>query len=94
MSIQANKLMTLADGQVLYDDLRDRIGNIAPEDDLVATAAHAVDDVIMVGKQLYRVTAAIAIGDTITSGTNVTPKTIAELIEPLIALTSATGVGF
>ena len=84
MSIASDKLMNLGDGQVLYNDLRGRIdgkdvtGPLAPSDTETATAAHAAGDVITVGGVLYRVTAAIAVGDTIASGTNVTPTTIAE----------------
>lgn len=73
------------------------LANIAGSDTATATAAHAVGDVILVGGQLYSVTAAIAIGDTITdtgAGANVESTTVAALIAPLLALTSATGVSF
>lgn len=97
MSIQANKLMNLADGKVLYDDLRDRIetmiDNIAAEDTATATAAHAVNDVITVGGKLYKVTAAIAIGDTITdtgNGANVTGTTLSALIA--VVATAVAGI--
>ena len=82
MSIASDKLMNLGDGQVLYNDLRGRIdgkdvtGPLAPSDTETATEAHAVGDVISVGGQLYVVTAAIAIGDTIAEGTNVTSTTV------------------
>ena len=83
MAIAGNKLLNLTGAKALYDDLRARIGNIAEEDTATATAAHAVGDAIMVGTQLWRCTAAIAIGDTITdtgAGANVESVTVAELI--------------
>lgn len=82
MSIQSGKLMNLGDGKILYDDLRGRIdgkdvtGPIAQSDTATATEAHAAGDVISVGGQLYVVTAAIAIGDTIAEGTNVESTTV------------------
>ena len=82
MSIQSGKLMNLGDGKILYDDLRARIDGkdvtapIAPSDTATATEAHAVGDVISVGGQLYVVTAAIAIGDTIAEETNVESTTV------------------
>ena len=95
MSIQSGKLMNLGDGKILYDDLRSRIdgkdvtGPIAPSDTATATEAHAVGDVISVGGQLYVVTAAIAIGDTITEGTNVESTTVmAQMAAKMAALNS------
>ena len=91
MSIETGKLMNLGDGQILYDDLRGRIegidvtGPIAPSDTTTAAEAHAVGDVISVGGQLYVVTAAIAIGDTITEGTNVESTTVMAQIAAKIA---------
>ena len=91
-----------------YDDLLKRVveiengdenimANFAEADGQTATSAHAVGDVIIVGRQLYKVTAAIAIGDTITdsgNGANVESTTVAALLAPLLALTSANGVSF
>lgn len=91
MSIASDKLMNLGDGQVLYNDLRGRIDGkdvtapIAPSDTVTAAEAHAVGDVISVGGQLYVVTAAIAIGDTIADGTNVASTTVMAQIAAKIA---------
>ena len=93
MSIASDKLMNLGDGQVLYNDLRGRIdgkdvtGPLAPSDTETATAAHAVGEVISVGGQLYVVTAAIAVGDTIADGTNVASTTVmAQMAAKIAAL--------
>jgi len=53
------------------------MANIAPVEQPVATATHAIGDLLCVGWQLYRVTRAIAIGEAITAGTNVTATTVA-----------------
>ena len=98
MSIETGKLMNLGDGKILYDDLRSRIDGkdvtapIAQSDTATATEAHAVGDVISVGGQLYVVTAAIAIGDTIAEGTNVESTTVmAQMAAKMAAcLTSST----
>lgn len=48
------------------------------EDTSTASQAYAVGDLLVYSGQLYRVTAAINIGGTITPGTNVTPTTVAD----------------
>ena len=45
--------------------------DIAPAEESPATAAHAVNDFIMYGGALYRVTSPIAINDALTVGTNI-----------------------
>lgn len=50
---------------------------MAESDTATATAAHAVGELITVGDALYRVTSAIATGETIAAGTNVTATTLA-----------------
>lgn len=65
--------------------------NVAAAEEVTATAAHAAGELIMVGGALYKVTAAIAAGDTIASGTNVTPKTLAEAIAEILGLPSVSG---
>ena len=54
--------------------------NIASGELDVATVNHAVGDLIICKNQLYKVTAAIAAGETITPGTNVTATTVAAQI--------------
>lgn len=64
------------------------------EDGDSSTAAHAVGEILVVGTQLYRVTAAIAIGDSITdegNGANVEAVTVAELIGEMIDDTAGNG---
>jgi len=53
------------------------MANIAPVEQPVATATHAIGDLLCVGWQLYRATRAIAIGERIAAGTNVTATTVA-----------------
>lgn len=53
------------------------MSNIAPVEQTVATANHAIGDLLCIGWQLYRATSAIAIGERITAGTNVTATTVA-----------------
>lgn len=48
-----------------------------------ASTSHAVGDYLMLGGVLYEVTSAIAAGETITPGTNVTPVTVMESIAEL-----------
>lgn len=50
-----------------------------------ASQAHAVGTLLVYSGQLYRVTAAIAQGDVITPGTNVTPTTVANEMESSVA---------
>lgn len=54
------------------------------ETDMTATRAYAVNDFLSVNGQLYRVTAAIANGATITPGTNVTETTVGAQITALL----------
>lgn len=66
---------------------------IAPvEAGTTASRAYAVDDALIMGDTFYKVTAAIAIGGTITPGTNVTATTVAENLGG--SLPSAQGVSF
>lgn len=52
-------------------------GNLATIESSPATAAHAVGEYIVLNGQLYKVTAAIAAGQTLTVGTNIAATTIA-----------------
>ena len=55
-------------------------GLIAPHDTVTATAAHAVNEIFIMGSKLYRATSAIAVGDTITVGTNCSAVKISDLL--------------
>ena len=52
----------------------------AESDTATATANHAVGDLFVMGGKLYKATAAIATGETITVGTNVTAVKVAEML--------------
>lgn len=53
---------------------------IAPVETATATAAHAIGDLFMLNGKLLRATAAIAIGDTITVGTNASETKMSEAL--------------
>jgi len=84
-----NQVPTLAaDGSIIWRQQSSGGGdgtanaNIAVvEDTSTASQAYAVGDLLVYSGQLYRVTAAIAQGGTITPGTNVTPTTVADELE-------------
>lgn len=63
----------------------DTFACIAAPDGPIATANHAVGTYLIMGGKLYKVTTAIATGDTIAVGTNVTQTTV---MDELIALTA------
>lgn len=63
----------------------DAFACIAAPDGPTATANHAVGTYLIMGGKLYKVTTAIAAGDTIAAGTNVTQTTV---MDELIALTA------
>ena len=52
---------------------------IATHDTSTATAAHAIGEVFIMNSKLYRATSAIAIGDTITAGTNCEAVKVSEV---------------
>ena len=58
-------------------DPTDLAASIAPRESAVAESNHAVDDLIMLGWTLCKVTTAIARGESITIGTNVTRTSVA-----------------
>lgn len=57
-------------------DLTTAIGSIATIETSPATATHAVGDYIVWNGQLYKVTAAIAVGETLSTSTNVSATNI------------------
>ena len=54
--------------------------SIAPQETSPAAAAHAENSYIMYGGELYKVTAAIAIGDTLSTSTNIEKTTVTDEI--------------
>lgn len=63
------------------------LGIVAESDTATATANHAVGDLFVMGDVLYKTTAAIATGETITPGTNCSATTLAAEIEAAAAST-------
>ena len=82
------KYLTLKDNTVVYFADGNLRQSIATVDSVTATAAHAVNDYILVDGQFYKVTTAIAIGDTIAAGTNVQATTIMAAINSAATLAS------
>ena len=79
--ISAAPLITLAEGESAGELVMDALACIAAPDGPVATSSHAVNTYLTMQGKLYKVTSAIAVGETITPNTNVTETTVmAELI--------------
>ena len=79
--ISAAPVLTVAEGESAADVVMDALACIATPDGPVATANHAVGTYLTMGGKLYKVTSAIAVGESIVAGTNVTETTVmAELI--------------
>jgi hypothetical protein len=65
---------------------------IAPTEQATATTAHYVNDTLIYNGGLYRVTADIAVGNTLTIGTNIIATTIANELNNARNLAKAFGV--
>ena len=63
--------------------LQDLVGSVATIETSPATAAHEVGDYILWNGQLYKATSAIAVGETLTVGTNITATTVGEELSGL-----------
>ena len=79
--ISAAPVLTVAEGESAADLVMDALAAIAAPDGPTATANHAVNTYLTLQGKLYKVTSAIAVGETLKSGTNVSETTVmAELI--------------
>lgn len=84
----SEKLINLQQGEALANAVLTKVKNksyavsadIAPVETSPATAAHAVDSYIMYDGELYKVTTAIAIGDTLSTSTNIEKTTVTDEI--------------
>ena len=65
-------------------NLQDLVGSVATIETSPATAIHAVGDYIVYNGQLYEVTAAIAVGETLTVGTNISATTVGSELSGLM----------
>jgi len=81
--ISAAPVITVAEGESASELVMDALACIATPDGPVATANHAVGTYLTMGGKLYRVTRAIAVGESIVAGTNVTETTV---MDELLAL--------
>jgi hypothetical protein len=79
--VSAAPVITVAEGESAADVVMDALACIATPDGPVATSNHAVNTYLTMGGKLYKVTRAIAVGESIVAGTNVTETTVmAELL--------------
>ena len=83
--ISAAPVLTVAEGESAAELVMDALACIAAPDGPVATSSHAVGTYLTMQGKLYKVTSAIAVGETIKSGTNVTQTTV---MDELIARTA------
>lgn len=67
----------------LYNEFAKGYANIAPVETSPAVSAHAEDDLIVYNGQLYKATTAIAIGDTLTVGTNISATSVGSEVDEL-----------
>lgn len=82
--VSAAPIITLAEGESAADVVMDALACIATPDGPVATANHAVGTYLTMQGKLYKVTSAIAAGETIVAGTNVTETTVMAEVLSLI----------
>ena len=74
--VSAAPVLTVADGESAADLVMDALTCIATPDGPTATANHAANTYLTMQGKLYKVTSAIASGEQIVSGTNVTETTV------------------
>ena len=74
--ISATPVLTIAEGENAADLVMDALACIATPDGPTATADHAINTYLTMGGTLYKVTSAIASGESIVPGTNVTATTV------------------
>ena len=82
--ISAAPVLTVAEGESAADVVMDALACIATPDGPIATANHAVNTYLTMGGKLYKVTRAIASGESIVAGTNVTETTVMAEVLSLI----------
>ena len=82
--VSAAPLLTVAEGESAADVVMDALSAIATPDGPVAAANHAVGTYLTMGGKLYKVTSAIAAGESIVAGTNVTETTVMAEVLSLI----------
>ena len=83
--ISAVPIITVADGESASELVMDALACIATPDGPIATANHSVGTYLTMQGKLYKVTSAIAVGESIVAGTNVTQTTV---MAELLALTA------
>jgi len=82
--ISAAPVLTVAEGESAADLVMDALACIATPDGPTATANHAVNTYLTMRGKLYKVTRAIAVGESIVAGTNVTETTVMAEVLSLI----------
>lgn len=82
--ISAAPVITVAEGESASELVMDALSAIATPDGPTATANHAVGTYLTMQGKLYKVTSAIAAGEPIVAGTNVTETTVMAEVLSLI----------
>lgn len=72
----SDAVISASDVELGNGTVEDLAGSVATIETSPATAVHAVGDFILWNGQLYTVTAAIAVGETLTVGSNITATTV------------------
>ena len=83
--ISAPPILTVAEGESAAELVMDALACIATPDGPTAASNHAQNTYLTMGGKLYKVTSAIAVGESIVAGTNVTQTTV---MSELLALTA------
>lgn len=79
----SDAVLDASDVSVGSGTVEDSIGSIAVIETSPATSAHAVGTYLVYNGQLYKVTSAIAVGETLTVGTNISATNVADALDSL-----------
>ena len=82
--VSAAPVLTVAEGESAGELVMNALACIATPDGPTATANHAINTYLTMQGKLYKVTSAIAVGETITPNTNVTETTVMAEVLSLI----------
>ena len=86
----AESMLDASDVSLGSGTVEDLAGSVAVIETSPATATHAVGDYIVWNGKLYEVTTAIAVGETLTVGTNITATTVGEKLSAILNSNGAT----
>lgn len=81
--VDSDAVLDASDVGLGEGNVEDLAGSVAMIETSPATATHAVEDFILWNGQLYEVTASIAVGETLTVGTNISARNVGEELTAL-----------